>query len=68
MELAVIYDLNPPAALEGDQPITYKCGECGETIMNYNLELHAQQVHHTSLFVRRNLFVETPLEHIEPTG
>lgn len=60
MELAVIYTLNPPSSLDSDVPIAYKCGECGEDIMSYNVESHALGTHKTELYVLKNRVEEPP--------
>lgn len=54
MELAVVFNLNPPVAIDVDAPISYTCQECGESVLSYNVEQHARGAHGSKLYVLRN--------------
>lgn len=64
MELALIYTLEPtkPENMDKDDPITYTCGECGQSIMAYNTQSHAENFHHTELFVLKNYIPSSVIE------
>lgn len=55
MELAIVYLLEPPKATETDSPISYKCAECGQSILGYNAEAHAKNFHQTEFYVLKNV-------------
>lgn len=65
MELAVIFDLDPPASLEVSAPITYTCRECQTSIMSYNVQDHAYKAHGSDLFVLKNFVPSSVVEATE---